>query len=80
MISRGFSSINSTTSQLQHKTLPTHIQYARLTPNNTLTEIHCLVQHEKILPTRKIDSHPILANYGSQKCTLRIIDNGNTIK
>ena len=33
-----------------------------------------------LLFLHSIDSHPILADYGSQKDTLRIIDNGNTIK
>ena len=80
MLSRDFSSINSTSCQLQPKTLPPPIEFAQLTPNNTLTEIHSLVQREEILPNQKIDSHPILADYGSQKYTLRINDNGNTIE
>ena len=79
MLSRDFSSINTNSCQLQHKTLPPYIELAHITPNNTLTEIHYLVQHEEILPTQKNDSHPILADYGSQKWTLRINDNGITI-
>ena len=80
MFSRNFSSINSNSCQLQHKTLPPHIEFAQVTPNNTLTEFHYLAQHEEILPTQKNDSHPILADYGSQKYTLRNNDNGNTFK
>ena len=51
MLSRDFSSINSASSQLKNKTLPPHIQFAQLNPNNTLEEIHYLVQHEDVLPT-----------------------------
>ena len=49
-----FHFINSTSCQKQQKTLPPHIEFAQLTPNNALTEIHYLVQHEEILPTQKI--------------------------
>ena len=64
MLSRDFSSINSNSCKLQHKTLPLHIEFARLTPNNTFTEIHYSVQHEEILPIQKNDSHPFLADFG----------------
>ena len=54
MLSRDFSSINSTSSQLKHKTLPPHIQFVQLNPNNTLEETHYLVQHEEVLPSQKM--------------------------
>ena len=79
MLSRDFSSINSTSSQLKHKTLPPHIQFVQLNPNNTLEETHYLVQHEEVLPTQKNDSHPILVDNGSKQYTLRIHDSGNDV-
>ena len=79
MLSRDFSSINSASSQLKHKTLPPHIQFAQINPNNTLEEIHYLVQHEEVLPTQKNDSHPILVDNGTQQYTIRIHDSGNNV-
>ena len=52
MLSRNFSSINSNICELQHKTLP-HTEFAQRTPNNTLTEIHYLVQHEEVYQLKK---------------------------
>ena len=80
MLSRDFSSSNSTPCQLQHKTLPPFFEFANITPNNTLTESHYLVQHEDTLPALKNDSHSILAGYGWQKCTLCYNGSANTIK
>ena len=53
MLSRDFSSISSTSCQLKHKTLPPHIEFVQLNPNNTLAETHYLVQHEEVLPTQR---------------------------
>ena len=39
MISRDFSSIANKTCQLRHKTLPPHIEFVQLKPNNTLKQI-----------------------------------------
>ena len=79
MLSRDFSSINSTSPQLKHKTLPPHIEFVQLNPNNTLEETHYLVQHEEVLPTQKNDSHPIVVDYSLKQYTLRIHDSGNDV-
>ena len=78
MLSRDFSSINSASSQLKHKTLPPHIQFAQLNPNNTLEEIHYLVQHEEVLPTQKMILTLFLLIM-AQNNTLRIHDSENTV-
>ena len=63
MLSRDFSTINTKTCQLHHKTLPPHIDFLQLKQNNILKPIHYLVKHEDVLPTQKNDSHLILADY-----------------
>ena len=80
MLSRDFSTINTQTCQLQHKTLPPHIDFLQLKNNNILQPIHYLVKHEDVLPTQKNDSHLILADYGDDQFTLRIQDKGNVVK
>ena len=54
MLTRDCSQITNKMCQLQHKTLPPHIEILQLKPNNTITEIHNLVKHEDVLPTKKI--------------------------
>ena len=54
MLSRDFSTINAKTYQLQHKTLPPHIDFLQLKQNNILKPIHYLVKHEDVLPTQKM--------------------------
>ena len=54
MLSRDFSTINTKTCQLQHKTLPPHIDFLQLKHNNILKPIHYLVKHEDVLPTQKM--------------------------
>ena len=79
MHSRNFSQITNKTCQIQHKTLPPHVEFMPLKPNNTLDQIHNLVKHEDVLPTQKTDSHPILVGYGDDQFTLRIQHKGNTV-
>ena len=73
MLSRDFSHITKEMSQLQHKTLPPHIELMQLKPNIALNQIQYPVKHEDGLPTLKSDSHPILVDYGDYKFTLRFI-------
>ena len=80
MLIRDFSTINTKTCQLQHKTLPPHIDFLQLKNDNILKPIHYLIKHEDILPTQKNDSHLILADYGDDQFTLRIQDKGNVVK
>ena len=58
MLSRSFT---TTELQLEHKQLPSQIDFA-IFQNNTLTHTHYSIQHEEILPHQKHDSHPILAD------------------
>ena len=53
MLSRGFSTINNKTYQLQQKTVPPHIDFLQLKNDNILKPIHYLVKHEDVLPTQK---------------------------
>ena len=80
MLSRDFSTINNKTCQLQHKTLPPHIDFLQLKNDNILKPNHYLIKHEDVLPTQKNDSHLILADYGDDQFTLRIQDKGNVVK
>ena len=47
--------------------------------NNTMKPVQYLIKHEKVLPHQKYDSHPILADYGTDQVLIRIIDRGNDI-
>ena len=80
MLSRDLSTINTKTCQLQHKTIPPHIDFLQLKNNNILKPIHYLVKHEDVLPIQNNDSHLILADYGDDQLTLRIQDKGNIVK
>ena len=80
MLIRDFSTINNKICQLQHKTLPPHIDVLQLKNDNMLKPIHYLVKHKNVLPTQKNDSHLILVDYGDDQFTLRIQDKGNTVK
>ena len=64
--------------QLKHKQLPPQIDFALL-QNNTLKPVHYLIKHEENLPHQKDDSHPILADYGTDQFSIRINDKGNDI-
>ena len=80
MLSIDFSTINNKTCQLQHKTLPPHIDFLQLKNDIILKPIHYPIKHEDVLPTHKIDSHLILADYGDDQFTLRIQDKGIVVK
>ena len=78
MLSRSFTKAELQLNQLKHKQLPPQIDFALL-QNNTLTPVHYLIKHEEVLPHQKHDSHPILADYGTDQFSIRINDQGNDI-
>ena len=64
MLSRSFTKDELQLNRLKHKQLPPQIAFALL-QNGTLRPVHYLVKHEEILPHQKHDTHPILAEYGT---------------
>ena len=78
MLSRSFTKAELQLNQLKHKHLPLQIDFALL-QDNTPKPVHYLIKHEEILPHQKHDSHPILADYGTDQFSIRINDKGNDI-
>ena len=78
MLSRSFTKAELQLNQLKHKHLPPPIDFALL-QDNTLKPVHYLIKHEEILPHQKHDSHPILADYGTDQFSIRIHDKGKDI-
>ena len=78
MLSRSFTKAELQINQLKHKQLPPQMDFALL-QNGTIKHVHYLIKHEEISPHQKHDSHPILANYGTDQFSIRINDKGNYI-
>ena len=78
MLSRSFTKAELQLNQIKHKQLPPQIDFALL-HDNTLKPVHYLIKHVEILPHQKHDSHPILADYGTDQFSIRINDKGNDI-
>ena len=78
MLSRSFTEAELQLNQLKHKQLPPQIDFALL-QNGALRPVHYLIKHEEILPHQKQDSHPILADFGTNQFCIRIDDKGNDI-
>ena len=78
MLSRSFTKTELQVNQLNQKQLPPQIDFAIL-QNNSLTPVHYLIQHEETLPHQNHDSHPVLADYGSDQFSILINDKGNDI-
>ena len=78
MLSRSFTKVELQLNQLKHKQLPPQIDFTIL-QNDTLKSVHYLIKHEEILPHQNHDSHPILADYGTDQFSIRINDKGNDI-
>ena len=78
MLSRSFTKAELKLNQLKHKQFPSQIDFALL-QNGTLKPVHYLIKHEEILPHQKHDSHPILADYGTDQFSIRINDKRNDI-
>ena len=78
MLSRSFNKSELQINQLKHKQLPPQIDFAIL-QNNTLKPMQYLIKHEEVLPHQKHDSHPILADYGTDQFSIRINDKGNDL-
>ena len=78
MLSRSFTKADLQLNQLKHKQLPPQIDFALLR-NGTFKPVHYLIKHEEILPHQKHDSHPTLADYGTDQFSIRNNDKGNDI-
>ena len=78
MLSRSFTKAELQLNQLKHKQSPPQINFALL-QNGTLNSVHYLIKHEEILTHQKHDSHPYLADYGTDQFSIRISDKGNDI-
>ena len=73
MLSRSFTKTELQLNQLKHKQLQPQIGFAIL-QNNTLKPVHYSIKHEEIIPYQKHDSHPYLADYGTDQFSIRIND------
>ena len=78
MLSRFFTKAELQLNQLKHKQIPPQIDFPLL-QKGTLQPVHYLTKHEEILTHQKHDSHPILADYGTDQFSIRINDEGNDI-
>ena len=78
MLSRSFTKAELQKNQLTHKQLKLRIGFA-IIQDSTLKPVHYLIKHEEVLPHQKLDSHPILADYGTDRFSIRINDKGNDI-
>ena len=76
ILSRCFTKAEIQINQLKHKQLPTQIYCAKI-QHNTLKPVHYLIKHEEVLSHQKPDSHPKLANYGTDQVSIRINDKSN---
>ena len=76
--SHSFTKAELQINHLKHKQLPPQIDFAIL-QNSTLKPVHNVIKHEEVLPHQKHDSHPIIADYGTDQFSIRINDKGNGI-
>ena len=73
LLSQSFTKEKLQKNQLKHKHLPPQIDFTIL-KNNTLKAVHYLIKYEEVLPHQKHDSHPILAENGTDQISLRFND------
>ena len=78
MLRRSFTKADLQINQLKYKQLPPQIDFAVL-QDSTLNTVHCMIKHEEVLPHQKNDSHPILADYGTDQFSIQRNDKGNDI-
>ena len=64
MLSRSFTKPELQINQLNYTQPQSQIELAIL-QHKTLKPVHYLIKHEEVLPHQKLDSHPILVNYGT---------------
>ena len=76
MLSRSFTKTELQLNQLKHKQIPPQIDFAIL-QDNTLKPEHFLIKHKEVSSHQKHDSHPILADYGTDQFSIPINDNSN---
>ena len=77
MLSRSFTKTQIQINQLKHNQLSTQIDLAIL-QDITPKPVHYLIKHE-VLPHQKHDSHPSLAEHGTDQFSVRINDKSNDI-
>ena len=70
MLSRSFTKTELQLNQLKHKQLPPQIDFALL-QDSTPKPVNYLIKHEEILSHQKHDSHPILADYGTDQFSIK---------
>ena len=73
MFSRSFTKAELQLNQLKHKQLPPQFDFALL-QDNTLKPVQYLIKLEEILHHQKHDSHPFLADCGTDQFSIRIND------
>ena len=78
MLSRTFTKEQLQVYQLRHKQLPPQIDLS-IMKDNQLKPVHYLVKHEEIKYNQKNDCHPILADYGDDRFSIRINNKGEDI-
>ena len=78
MLSRTFTKEQFQVHQIQHKQLPPQIDFS-IMKDNQLRPVDYLVKHEEIKNNQKNDCHPILADYGEDQFSIRIINKGEDI-
>ena len=78
MLSRYFTKPELHLNQLKHKQLTPQFDFAIL-QNNTLQQVHYLIKREEVLTNQKHDSHPILADYGTDQFSILVNDQGNEV-
>ena len=80
MFSRSFTQKEIQQNQPKHRQIRPQIHFATLTCDNQIKPVHYLAKHEKVLPSQKVDCHPILADFGNDQFSMSIIDNGENIR
>ena len=54
---------------MQNRRSPLNIELTQLQTKNSLHQVQILVKHEEVRSTQKIDSHPVLIDYGDAQIT-----------
>ena len=79
MLSRTFTKEQLQIHQLRHKQLPPQINFSVM-KDDKLKPVQYLVKHEEKKYNQKNDCHPILADYGEDKFSIRINNKGEDIQ
>ena len=77
MFSRLFTQKELQLNQMKLKQLLPQIHLATLTSDNQICTY--LVKHETALPSRKVDRHPVLADFENDKFSIRMNEKGEKV-